>query len=247
MDLERSNWKAWLPVFGGLYLYIGGPPSWAREWMAHSFLNSNNSAPLKIRKIIYGPRCQDLESRHLGIQGRSKIGALPSTQRECIWSQCLCLMPSGGLPGPCPKRPSWFLQRERFWAAGRAPAEGAESPLLQGGTRQGCSLLQRWASGRRGNKSFPVSRVMMRMIWIEAKIHVVGVASFGNVRRSRASPSFQHVLVLRLVVVKWPPRTSRKCEAEKWGNQRAGGNSSNDLWVSPTEYFVGHDHTFVIY
>lgn len=214
MDLERSNWKAWLPVFGGLYLYTEEPPSWAREWMAHSFLNSNNSAPLKIRKIIYGPRCQDLESCHLGIHGRSKIGALPSSQRECIWSPCLCLMPSGSLLGPCPRGP-----------AGSSTEGGSEllAEAQQRVLKAHCFRVERRkdAPSCRGGPveeeetRASISRVMMRMIWIKATIHVVGVASFGNVRRSRASPQFPACTCVKVGSCEM----AAKNKQEMWGRE----------------------------
>ena len=55
--------------------------------------------------------------------------------------------------------------------------------------------------------------------------------------------SFLHVFELRQLVLRWQPKTSRKWEAEKFRNQRAGG--SKDLRVSATDYFIGLDCTFV--
>ena len=119
--------------------------------VAHSFLNSNGYAPLKIRKVMYGPRCRDLESCQLKIQGRSKIGAPPSLIRNALVHTSLL----NSL-----WRPPWSKsqtkvqlvppQREVL-SCRQNPAEGAESPLLQGGTRQEASPLQRWTSGRRGS------------------------------------------------------------------------------------------------
>lgn len=59
--------------------------------------------------------------------------------------------------------------------------------------------------------------------------------------------SFLHVLKLSHLVLSWQPVTSRRCETEKLGNQRAGGgNSRNYLWVNATGNVIGLDCTFVI-
>lgn len=133
-DREQSNWEAWFPVFGGLFWYTEGSPRWAVGWVAPSFLNSNNSAPLKIRKIIYRSRCQDLESRHLGIHGRKEQNWRTAFRSAGMHLKSVPLFNSlGRPPWSTLGRPRRFLCRERLWAAGRAPGKDAESPPLEGG------------------------------------------------------------------------------------------------------------------
>lgn len=121
LGIERgwSHWKPWLLVFAGFYWYIEGHPSGpVDEWATDSWFQGILPS-LESRNEFTRPGCQDLENCHLGIQGRSIIGAAFHSAGMPLKSAPLCnslRRPPWKLAG----RPSRFLHGKRFWAAGRA-------------------------------------------------------------------------------------------------------------------------------